>query len=110
MQIVSWWVRERRFADEVRLLTEADIDPIALHNAKMMAAVRGADPEADRAAREVASTLTGARCLKDLTAATGLSECGYRALLRLIRTGVLAPERHERITPSTLVYRKGKPQ
>jgi hypothetical protein len=110
MQIVSWWVRERRFADEVRLLTEADIDPIALHNAKMMAAVRGADPDADRAAQEVASTLTGARCLKDLTTATGLAERGYRALLRLVRTGLLAPERHERITPSTLVYRKGNPQ
>lgn len=56
------------------------------------------------------SALTGARSLKDLTATTGLAERGYRALLRLVRTGVLAAERHERITPSTVVYRKGRHQ
>jgi hypothetical protein len=110
MQVVSWWVRKSGFADEVRLLTKSDIDPIELHNAKILTAVRGADPEADRAAREAISALTGARTLKDLTTTTGLAERGYRALLRLVRTGVLAAEHHERITPSTLVYRKGKPQ
>ena len=110
MQVVSRWVRKYRFADEVRLLTEEDIDPIALHNAKIIAAVRGADPEADRLAHEVAASLTGARTLRDLTRSIGLAERGYRALLRLIRTGLLAPERHERITPSTLIYRKGNPQ
>jgi hypothetical protein len=33
MGVVSWWVRESGFADEVRLLTQSDIDPIELHNA-----------------------------------------------------------------------------
>ena len=110
MQVVSWWVRKSGFADEVRLLTKSDIDPIELHNAKILAAVRGSDPEADRAARELIAGLTGARSLKDLTTATALAERGYRALLRLMRTDLLAPEHHERITPSTLVYRKGKAQ
>ena len=110
MRVVSRWVREYRFADEVRLLTEEDIDPIALHNAKIIAAVRGADPEADEVAQEIASSLTGARTLRDLTRSTGLAERGYRALLRLVRNGVLAVERHERLSPSTLVHLKGRPQ
>ena len=48
---MAWWVHETRFASDVRLLTEADVVPVALHNAKIFAAVRAADPEAEVVAR-----------------------------------------------------------
>ena len=107
MREVAWWVAKTRFAAEVRLLTDADVDPVALHNAKLIAAVREADPEAETAARKAAAGITGAVSLRDLTVATGLEARGYRALLRLIRTGVLETTRREAITPTTLVQRKG---
>ncbi|RHZ91187.1 hypothetical protein D1114_20735 [Cereibacter sphaeroides] len=106
MQEVAWWVNHTRFADEVRLLTEADIDPVDLHNARIIAAVRAPDPWADDAASRAISALHGARTLRDLTHELGMAARGYRAFLRLIRRGVLRPMRREAITPSTLVLRK----
>lgn len=104
---VAWWVRRKRFAEDVRLLTDADIDPVALHNAKVIAAVRAPDPEADAAAERAAEALAGAASLRDLTERIGLEARGYRAALRLLRSGRLAPVRVERITPGTLVQRSG---
>ncbi len=107
MGVVAWWVREKRFADDLRLLTDADVDPVDLHNARVVAAVRDADPEADAAARRATDGLVGGLALRDLTISTGLEARGYRALLRMIRTGGLRPVRKERITPLTLVLRTG---
>jgi len=103
MQAVSWWVLERDFADEVCILTEADLDPVELYNAQIYAAVRNADPEADGAARAVAAGLIGGRKLRDLTDELGLGPRGYRALLRLLRDRVLRCLQHARITPETFV-------
>lgn len=107
MGVVAWWVREKRFADDLRLLTDADVDPVDLHNARIIAAVRDADPEADAAARQVAEALVGGLALRELTLATGLGARGYRALLRLVGSGALRPARRERITPLTIVLPKG---
>ena len=107
MREVAWWVRETRFAGEVRLLTEADVDPVTLHNAELIAAVREADPEAETVARAAVEALVGAVTLRALTLATGLEARGYRALLRLIRTGALEMARQEAISPLTLVQRTG---
>lgn len=107
MQEIAWWVRRKAFAHDVRLLTDADVDPVDLHNARIVAAVRESDPEADAAARAAVGALTGAVSVNDLTAATGLGARGYRAVLRLIRSRALQPVRRERITPSSLVLRAG---
>ena len=106
MQTVAWWVRHKRFADDVRLLTDADLDDVELHNAKVIAAVRDPDPAADAIARSGVAAITGAMTLRDLTIATGLEARGYRALLRLVREGHLEPARRERLTPQTLVQRR----
>ena len=107
MREVAWWVRKKSFADDVRLLTDADVDPVALHNAKVLAAVRQTDPEADALARRMTEDLIGGTTLRELTRATGMEARGYRALLRLIRTGALIPSANERINPQTLVLSKG---
>lgn len=105
MQEVAWWGRELRFADDFRLLTERDIDQATLSNARMFAAVREADPEADAVAGQVASTLHGGRSLRELTVSTGMEDRGYRALIRLMRNGELRPLKHELITPKTIIQR-----
>ncbi|MTH36384.1 hypothetical protein GL279_17460 [Paracoccus limosus] len=109
MQTVSFWVQERNFADEVRLLTEKDIDPVELHNAHALAAFRDPhpDPDADAAAWELTRHLVGGRSLRDLTRDLGLAERGYRALLRLVRMRALVGQPGHRLTPDILIFRKG---
>lgn len=109
MQTVAFWVQERDFADEVRLFTEKDIDPVELHNAHALAAFRDpdSDPDADAAAWELTRHLMGGRSLRDLTRDLGLAERGYRALLRLVRMGALAGQSGHCLTPDILIFRKG---
>ena len=103
MQDVTRHALDAGFCDEVRLVTERDIDPISENNARQLAAVRELDSEADRIALKTVSELSGALSLRDLTVRTGLNEKGYRALLRLVRDHHLRPVNHEVINPQTLV-------
>jgi len=105
MQEVAWWVLEKDFADEVRLFSEADLDPVELFNALVYSAVRGPDPEADAAALAVVIALEGGCCLRDLTQEIGLQARGYRAILRLLRDRALCTFGHVRITPDVIVTR-----
>jgi hypothetical protein len=107
MRTIAWWVQKKGFAKSVRLLTEADIDRVALHNANINTAMRDTDPEAEQAARAVASRLNGAVPLNQLTQQVGLAARGYRALLRLVSAGELAALHSEKITHETLVEWKG---
>lgn len=110
MRTIAWWVQKQGFAKSVRLLTEADIDRVTLHNANINTALRDTDPEAEEAVRVVASGLRGAVSLNHLTQQVGLAARGYRALLRLVSAGELAPLQSEKITTETLVEWKGKRQ
>ncbi|MEP3688195.1 MAG: hypothetical protein ABJN05_14005 [Sulfitobacter dubius] len=107
MQEIAWWVREKNFVDDVRIMSEADVDPVDLSNAKVFAAVRPEDPVADKMARAVVSELPhgGGKSLQELTLNTGMSARGYRALIRLLRTGYLRLQNHEIIKPQTIVVR-----
>jgi hypothetical protein len=107
MQTIAWWVKEKAFADDMRLLTDADLNPVALHNARIVAAVADSDLEADAAARAATAAIRGAVALGELVAATRLDARGYRALLRLRRDGALDLLRHEPITPASLVRPRG---
>lgn len=107
MQEVAWWVQELGFADEVKLITDQDFDPIELHNAQIIAAVREEDPEAVALARSAVAGMLGQRTLQDLTLQIGQQARGYHGLLRLVRSGELVPQVGKRITPNVLVMRKG---
>ena len=61
------------FVDRVIVVTQRDIDPVDLHNAKLLHDVRHADPEADEAAEAVTSSLIGAVTIADLTAAIAVA-------------------------------------
>lgn len=105
MQEVAWWVHERGFADEVRIMSEADVNPVDLRNAQIIAAVREPDPQADAVALEVVRHLLSeaGQSLRELTLSTGMSDRGYLALIRLVRTGVLRLQKHEVIGPKVVV-------
>lgn len=105
MRVVAWWAYQKDFVDDVRILTEVDLDPIELHNAKILAAVREADPEADVVAFQVFSSLPpeGGQTLRALTLQTGMGARGYRALLRLLRGGQAFMVKRECISPKTLI-------
>ncbi|RAZ81737.1 hypothetical protein [Cereibacter johrii] len=105
IQEIAYWVKFKQFADDVRLLTDTDLDPVELYNARVTAAVAKPDAEADSRAVALAATLTGARSIRDLTQALGMGERSYRAVLRLLRNHRLCTARTDRITPETLVRR-----
>lgn len=104
---VTWWATvHTQLYHDVRLVTEADINQIDLRNAQMFAAVREPDGEADAIAFAVAKAIPaeGGRSLRDLTIETGLQARGYRALIRLMRSGMLRAIQREIIRPTTIVH------
>lgn len=105
MQAVTWWAYKMNFVDEVRILTEVDLDPVSLYNAKVMAAVRAVDVDADKAAQHALRGLPagGGLSLRELTWAIGLGARGYRALIRLLRTGEARLKAKERISPDAVI-------
>ena len=107
-QKMSWiahQVRAAGFADDVRLLTDRDLDPVELHNAWLLHDIRVPDRRADAAAAKVVSEFCGMADLADLTARVDMGAAGFRALLRLVRRGDLRLLRAERITRATTVYK-----
>ncbi len=107
---VAHWVERKGFASSVRLLTEADLDPIEMHNAQLLSGLEDDDTEAVAVARDAACRIHGAVRINDLTIQIGLVERGYRALLLLLSIGDLRTAHRERIRPHTLVQWKGSRQ
>jgi hypothetical protein len=94
------------FADEVLVVTELDLDPIEVHNAELIHAVRVPEPDVDAAARRSIQTLVGAARIGDLVTEIGREGCAFRGVVRLIRSHDLQLVDHERITYDTLVRRR----
>ena len=92
------------FADEVVLITERDLPPATIHNAKLMHACRRDPPgDADEAVLAVLATITGRISIADLRDAAGHGGEGFRATVRLIGSGRIVMEGTGRITDHTLV-------
>lgn len=93
------------FLDDFRLLTEEDVCPVELHNAKLFHSVRRPDAFADPVAQDVCRQTCGITTVGDLVDQMRLDGMGFRAVVRLIRSGHLQMVRHERIERSTEVFR-----
>lgn len=93
------------FLSDFRLFSEDDVDPVELSNAKLLHAVRVPDREPDAAARKAAAMITGVTFVGALVAETGLAGTGFRAVVRLIRSGHLKPVSHEPIDYGTDVFK-----
>ncbi|MCJ8141049.1 hypothetical protein [Falsirhodobacter halotolerans] len=106
MPRIAAQARRSCFADDVRLLTDADLDPVEVHNAWLLHSVRASEPVADEAAAQVLGAMAGTASFAELTARTGCGAAGFQALLRLVRSGQLRPIHNERITSVTVAYKR----
>lgn len=97
--------RKRGAIDRLYLVTEYARDPIKLYNADLFRGCRDADPEVDALALAVVSDLSCEVPLLGLVAEINRGPRGFRALVRLIRSGMLRLVCAEKITPKTRVIR-----
>lgn len=94
------------FADRLTLITKKDLDPVEVHNAQLIHAVRQPDPQPDAAVREVVASIAGSARISDIVAAARCRGSGFRSVVRMIRSHELELVAHERISPDTLVRRR----
>lgn len=93
------------FAQKVVVLTERDLSPAEIYNAEMMHEMRRPDPFVDGDARRVIRGIHGAVRVGDLVDHIGHGGQGFRAVVRLIRSGDLKVHRRTRISHDCMVTR-----
>lgn len=108
LSLIAHQAREGGFVDDVRLLTDADLDPVELDNAMLMHAWRAPDPHTDRAALEILQAMSGVETLGTLAGRINLGAAGRGALIRLIRSDHLRLLRHELITAASPMFKNGE--
>lgn len=106
MQLVTDQAVSQGFVDDVRLLSEEDLDPVAVFNARLFHGMRASDAEADAMARDVVARMSGTTSLLELTNLIEIGPRGFRALIRLMAKHVLVPVRRGRISPQTEVFKR----
>lgn len=110
MEIIRQQALSEGAFDDVRFLTERSFDASTRHNAALLHGSRHPDPDVDSAARTVVREMSGTATVADLRTRIGHGGAGFRAVVRLVRAGILAPLRHERLTSSTLLLKKEQVQ
>ncbi len=95
--------RKSGFVDDVRLLTNSDLDPIELANARLGHGMRVPGVAAGLAIAAMSSVVT----LGDLVDRIGLGARGCRALIRPVRNGRLRATRHEHLSHFTQLFNTG---
>lgn len=99
--------RAKGVIDELYLVTEFARDPVTLFNADLMRGCRDTEPEVDCEARIVVDELSDATSVRVLVDRIGMGPRGFRALVRLIQSGVLVMIEVEKITYESRVRRGG---
>ena len=93
------------FLDDFVLFTEQDVCRVELFNAELFHAVRRPDCFADPVMQDVAGSSVGVTTIGELVDESGLDGMGFRAAVRLIKSGHLQMVRYERIERSSEVFR-----
>lgn len=93
------------FADRVVVLTEKNLDAAEIYNAEMMHEMRRPEPLVDAAARRAIQGLIGSVRISDLVEHIGQAGQGFRAIVRLIRSGELKINRRVRLSYDSMVIR-----
>lgn len=91
--------------DEVKTITERNIDPVALHNAKLFHAARDVEPQLDALVGAALSALTAPVLIDDFLAEIGVFEFGFFAVARAIHAGRARLFTKEKIRGATLIER-----
>ncbi|QPZ91775.1 PDDEXK family nuclease [Thioclava electrotropha] len=108
MSRIAEQARESGFVDDVRLLTDENLDRIDLFNAKLFFAYRRPEPAADRLAHEIHDAMSGLCKLGELVAYFDEPGDGFRAFVRRIQSGHLKLARHEQISLNSNVFKAKK--
>ncbi len=99
----------RSFATAVMLLTERQVRPTAVRNARLILSVRHDPPSTDAAALVAASSnLAGSVTIASLIEVSGLEGRGFRAAIRCIDQGALLAVGDGPIVPATHVVRPNR--
>ncbi|MCT4578637.1 hypothetical protein [Donghicola sp.] len=91
--------------DDVRTVTERNIDPVELHNAKLFHSARDADAEMDARVIAALQMVTSPVRIGKFLAETGLEGKGFRSVARAIRFGQAKLFNREKITGRSLIIR-----
>ena len=108
MSCIAGQARQSGFVDDVRLLTDENLDRIDLFNAKLFFAYRRPEPEADQLAREIHDAMSGVCKLGELVAGFDAAGDGFRAFVRLLQSGHLKLVKHEQISLNSNVFKAKK--
>ena len=94
----------KSFADDIALVTDRDLCPIQVYNARLTYyQTRCATPSADHALRSALSLVQGTCSIADWIAVAKSPAQGFGAALRLIQMGVVQMIVNERLSPSSLI-------
>lgn len=96
---------EQGVLDDFRLFTDRDVSQVELFNARLFHSVRRPDCFGDPVARDVVDQMTGVVTIGCLVEQTRLDGMGFRAIVRLIRSGHLEMVGYERIDHTSLVFK-----
>ncbi len=92
--------------DDVKTITERNIDPVQLHNSKLFHAARNPEPEVDPAVLDGFKKVSDPITINDFLADTGIGGSGFFSVARAIRFGHASLFTSEKITGKTLVESK----
>lgn len=93
--------------DDVRTITERNICPIELHNAKLFHSARDAEPELDTLITAGLKTLEGVVSIGSFLDTIGVHGAGFRSVARAIHCGQIKMFNSGKITGRTLITRGG---
>ena len=93
--------------DDVRTITERNISPIELHNAKLFHSARDPEPQIDACVFEALKELHEPVGISDFLAKIGVGGAGFRSVARAIRLGHANLFQPAKITGRTLIVKGG---
>ncbi len=91
--------------EDVLTVTQRNIHPIELHNAKLFHSARDPEPQIDAIITDKLKYLQNPTPIRDFLVSEGLQGTGFRATARAIRFGKANLLNHEKITDRTLIIR-----
>lgn len=92
--------------DDVKTITERNIDPVQLHNSKLFHAARDPEPAWDKAVLDGLKKASDPMTINGFLADTGIGGSGFFSVARAIRFGHASLFTAEKITGKSLIESK----
>lgn len=92
--------------DDVKTITERNIDPVLLHNCKLFHAARNPEPKIDEAVLDSLKMVSSPISINDFLAERAIGGAGFFGVARAVRFGHAGLFTREKITGRTLIESK----